>query len=220
MPGARTRRIARIRETLPFAEELEGLTREAHEGASFRIDRAEFTHLWYATPITRTRDSRPLEESNWTVITHDLEEKHPEGVESHSFGHWGHGWYERLYVRRDDAAAICAVQDWVTRLADYGIADEEHHSELEWEANHQIGTQCWSSDPDCPCEANTHNCADMLAVGIESGDIAADASEWYCNFCSEWYEMDSEWRQRAHSAAYRRECAALEEAGQLALSLV
>ncbi|MFE0775715.1 hypothetical protein [Streptomyces sp. NPDC058861] len=219
MPGARTRRIDRIRKAMPFTEELEKLTEQAHEGASFHRDRDEFTRMWYATSIMRTRDAGPLEESNWTVVTDDLVQSHPDGVETHSFGHWACGNYDRLYVRRDDALAIRAVQNWVTRLSDYGIADEEHYSEMEWDHNHPNEIECYSSDPECSCDANTHDCADMLAAGIASGDIAGDATEWYCGFCSEWYDMDAEWRKRARSAAYRVECAALEAAGQLALSI-
>ncbi|MFF9481369.1 hypothetical protein [Streptomyces sp. NPDC014733] len=220
MSGARTRRIARIREAIPFTEELEEFTKQAHEGASFHTDRDRFTRLWYATPIMHTRDSGPLEESNWVIVANDLMERHPEGMEVNSFGHWGFGTYERLYVRRDDAMAILAVQKWVAQLADYGIADEAHYSELEWESNHQIETQCWSTDPECPCEANTHLCVGVLSAGIASGDISSSADEWYCEFCCEWNDLDDEWRQRARNWDYQRECAELEAAGQLTISSV
>jgi hypothetical protein len=54
-------------------------------------------------------------------------------VSSQTFGHWGFGWYERLYVRRDDALALRAVQGWVGTIQDTGFASEERIDEAERE---------------------------------------------------------------------------------------
>ncbi|MFJ2187860.1 hypothetical protein ACIOJE_07810 [Kitasatospora sp. NPDC087861] len=130
-------------------ENLAELTREAHKGVWFRADSDDFTRIWFATPFTRKRDADALEESNWQVVTRDLEKRFPEGVSVHSFGHFAHGHYERLYVSTDDAVAIRAVQEWVGRLEEYAVADEMHYSGVEWERNHPEEGTCYSDDPDC-----------------------------------------------------------------------
>jgi hypothetical protein len=207
----------RIAKAVPFAEELAEYSRESHEGASFHIDRRAFEGLWYALPFSRTRDADAREESNFTVISNDLETRFPETVQSHSFGHWACGWYERLYVRKDDVAAILAAQAWADALAGYPVADEEHCSELEYERDHPNETDCYSSDPECSCPVNTHECAEMLASAFESGEVTKDSEEWYCDFCGDWRELDAEERARLASWEYRQECAALESAGQMRL---
>ena len=154
MSGARTKRIKRVTRAVgQIAEELAELTTECHQGASFHISRHDFESCWYATPFMQHRDSDPLEESNFAVIKKDLTRISPDGVDDRRFGHWGHGWYERLYVRRDDAAAILAVQSWINALSDYGVADEHHYSELEWERNHPGGSECYCDDPECSVKA-------------------------------------------------------------------
>ncbi|MFF4815246.1 hypothetical protein ACFY2K_11720 [Kitasatospora sp. NPDC001309] len=131
---------------------LEEFSKEAHKGTSFHVDRDDFTRLWLATPFMQTRDADALEESNWEVISGDLEKRFPEGVSIHSFGHFVHGYYERLYVRADDALAIRAIQEWVERLEECAVADETHYSEAEWKRNHPEEGTCYSDDPDC-CKA-------------------------------------------------------------------
>jgi hypothetical protein len=202
---------------MPFAEEIAEHTEGVHEGASFHIDRDEFTSNWYALPFSRTRDAEALELSNYTVITDDLMETHPEAFEVHSFGHWAVGWVERLYVRADDALAIRDAQKWADALASYGIADEEHYSATEYEQNHPSETECYSSDPECGCVKNTHSCADMLAAAIDTGAVKPDDDSWWCDFCCEWNDLDDEWRMRAEMAALRAELADMEAKGQLRL---
>ncbi|MFE9456014.1 hypothetical protein [Streptomyces californicus] len=215
--GTRDRRIARIRSAMPFVEELVEYTREAHSDASFHIDREAFEGMWYALPFSRTRDADALEESNWYVIAGELEEAFPESIQTHSFGHWGVGWYERLYVRADDALAIFACQKWAYFLADYAVANDEHYSETEWNHNHPSETECYSEDSECGCDKNTHDCADMLAAAIDAGAVKADDEAWWCDFCSEWNDLDDEWRVRAEMAALRADLADMEAKGQLRL---
>ncbi|QLE71133.1 hypothetical protein FGW37_05510 [Streptomyces rectiverticillatus] len=216
---SRRKRIARIAAAIPFVEELAEYTKECHKGASMHIDREAFEGLWYALPISRTRDAKALEESNYAVIERDLTERFPETVEAHSFGHWGYGWYERLYVRRDDAAALLAAQQWVDALASYGIADEEHYSETEYEHNHPSERECYSNDPDCGCEVKSHECSEMLSAAVESGEVASADEAWWCDFCNEWRDLDDSERARLVAWEYRKNCRAMEGAGQLALEV-
>lgn len=157
MTGARSKRICRIADSNEFGHlvaQLDEHTREAHEGATFHIDRDCLLSCWLATPFIVHRDSDALEESNWQVIKKDLSDCADE-VQVHSFGHWGFGWFERLYVRRDGVQALRRVQGWINALADYPVADEMHYSELEWERNHpgMYAGECYCDDPDCSVKA-------------------------------------------------------------------
>lgn len=46
---------------------------------------------WFLAPVSLTRDSGPLEESNFAVVLADLGGE-SDDVEVHRFGHWGPGW--------------------------------------------------------------------------------------------------------------------------------
>lgn len=152
MSGARTKRIKRLEKIFPslFAE-LTEFTNEAHQGATFHVERDSLVSVWFATPFMMTRDADALTESNFEVIRDDLQHISPEGVDVHHFSHWACGWYDRLYIRKDDAAQLRAVQAWINALADYPVADEDHFSELEWNRDHP-GTydgECYCDNDDC-----------------------------------------------------------------------
>lgn len=189
--SVRSRRAARILAAMEFAQELAEYTRQAHEGATFHIDRAELELQWYATGVSRTRDSDPLEESNWQVVSEDLQERFPESFDVHHFGHWACGWYDRLYVRADDAFAIRALQEWSDALSDYPIANEEHYSALEDDRNHPSERECYADD-DCGCDYNQHQQnldeqhAEYAAQNPE--EIDADFTYW-CETCGEWVDV-------------------------------
>jgi hypothetical protein len=152
--GARAKRTQRVRAAVgPIWDELDALTRDSHKGAVFHTNREQIEAAWFATPFMRTRDSDALAESNYQVIKADLEAISPDGVTDHRFGHWGFGWFEQIYIRRDDPRLIRAVEAWVIALSDYPVANEEHFCALEWEMDHPDGDEgeCYSQDPDCPC---------------------------------------------------------------------
>ena len=91
----------------------------------------------YLIALSQHRDSGALERSNWSVITEDVLSVPDTGVSD--FGdaaierasHWAVGWAEYLLVRPGSPAAIRA-QDWLNRLENYPVANEEHFSELEY----------------------------------------------------------------------------------------
>lgn len=156
--GARSKRIERVTSAYPeITKQLRMLTVGAHEGLTFHGPdvRQELETCWYATPFVATRDADALEASNFRVIRADLEQQCPDGVQVYHFGHWGCGWFETIYIRRDDAKAIKLTADWIKALDDYPVADESDFSELEWEMNHPGPGECYSDDPDChPAHVN------------------------------------------------------------------
>lgn len=102
---------------------------------------------WLVAPVSQTRDSGPLERSNFEVVKEDLEKAEPScedgDVEVHQFGHWGPGWFEIILVRPNTQAAIEA-QEWEDSLADYSIANEDHYSNLEHEECQQTWENCYT----------------------------------------------------------------------------
>lgn len=89
---------------------------------------------WRVAPVCQTRDSGPLDQSNYAAALAAIEEVDPEGEhhEEHRFGHWGPGWFEIIIVRPCTPAAIVAKQLELA-LQDYPLLDEEDHSAREWE---------------------------------------------------------------------------------------
>jgi hypothetical protein len=93
---------------------------------------------WLVAPVSRTRDSDTLAESNFAVVLADLGDE-GDNVESHRFGHWGPGWYEIILVRPGTPEASRA-EWWEGRLDGYPVANEEDWSDREYDA----ATEAWS----------------------------------------------------------------------------
>ena len=89
---------------------------------------------WLLAPVSQTRDSEPLEVSNFRTVLRDLEGADPEGEnhEVHRFGHWGPGWFEVILVRPDSDCHLKA-QEWTAALESYPVADDTDFYELEAE---------------------------------------------------------------------------------------
>lgn len=95
--------------------------------------------LNWGTFLGHHRDSTLLEESNWEVITNDMLNRFPDDVELVTFGHWGVGWIEEMFVRMRDeqgrfTSAFKAAVEWAEKLEEYPVADEMDYSEREYEA--------------------------------------------------------------------------------------
>lgn len=96
---------------------------------------------WLIAPCGQNRDSDSLTRSNWEVQQRELEKLDESAAanhddytpiyEIHRFGHWACGWVELAIVKPGTTAAEYA-QELADALADYPVADESHHSELEW----------------------------------------------------------------------------------------
>ncbi len=92
------------------------------------------------------RDSDRLERSNWEVISKDLLKKHPKTVEITNCGHWLVGWVDHLTIKMVDkngriTRAGIDVLDWLEKLDQYPIADEDHYSNLEYTENYDNALQ-------------------------------------------------------------------------------
>lgn len=91
---------------------------------------------WLVVPVSVTRDSGILDQSNFETacaLVSDASVADNElSFETHRFGHWGPGWFEILIVRPGSAAAVAAA-DIESRLADYPVLDDDDHSEREYD---------------------------------------------------------------------------------------
>lgn len=97
---------------------------------------------WYML-LSQTRDSEPLERSNFAVardIMRQFDEQEVPGsdigecsVQVASFGHWGCGWMECIMIHESNAAALEKASELLERLDDYPVLNEEHFSQLEYE---------------------------------------------------------------------------------------
>lgn len=110
-----------------------------HAGA-FLPDRQD----WLVVPVIKTRDSGPLACSNFECAWSRIEDASvlddALSCESHSFGHWGPGWFEVILVR---PGSHCATEGEriEAELADYPVLDEDDYSARELEAAESF----WSS---------------------------------------------------------------------------
>jgi hypothetical protein len=90
---------------------------------------------WLVAPCSRTRDSDELVSSNWEAMIASLEEVDPDGDDhdTHTFGHWGPGWFEIALVR-PGSAAHTEVERIASALADHPVLDEEDYYRREHDA--------------------------------------------------------------------------------------
>lgn len=86
---------------------------------------------WLVCPVMHTRDSGPLDESNFHSTLKSLGGE-SDAVEVHRFGHWGPGWFEVILVSPD--GPIKDLGEIVCSLADYPVLDEHDFSVREQEA--------------------------------------------------------------------------------------
>lgn len=90
--------------------------------------------------VSRTRDSGPLDESNFASAL-ELLGGESEDVQIHRFGHWGPGWFEIILINPEAKDKLAIAEEIESSLADYPVLNEEDFSNREWE---QIN-QYWDS---------------------------------------------------------------------------
>lgn len=90
---------------------------------------------WLVAPVSRTRDSGPLAESNFAAFL-EIVGGESDDVEVHRFGHWGPGWFEIILVRPGTEAAAGAKRA-ESSLEDRPVLDEMDYSAREWEAKEE-----------------------------------------------------------------------------------
>jgi hypothetical protein len=96
---------------------------------------------WLVLGVMRTRDSGPLDESNFASALKSLGGE-SDTIEVHRFGHWGPGWFEIILLhpsRERDGDEIEGA------LADYPVLDDSDHSEREQEAANETWRHCYST---------------------------------------------------------------------------
>jgi hypothetical protein len=100
---------------------------------------------WLVCPVTRTRDSGPMEESNFHAF---LEGLGGEGgnVEVHRFGHWGPGWYEIIIINPKEERLVAEAEAMEASLDNYPVLNEEDLSKRENDAENDAWVSWGRSD--------------------------------------------------------------------------
>lgn len=93
----------------------------------------------WAFTIARHRDSGLLAESNWHVITTDMESRFPDDCIVVGASHWAVGWIDHFAVRMLDdngnvTSAGIAILEWQGALENYPVASDDDYSNREYEA--------------------------------------------------------------------------------------
>ena len=88
---------------------------------------------WYVLPVSQTRDSGNLAESNFIAALEILGGERTNIVEVHRFGHWGPGWFEIIIVNPRAGKTMKKALGIESSLADYPVLDESDLSAREWE---------------------------------------------------------------------------------------
>jgi hypothetical protein len=108
--------------------------RRAASDTGWDLDRWRGHHRWGEVallPWSQTRDSGPLERSNFRVILASLRRIDDQGTAVVRFGHWGFGWIEHITIDPARPALADAVRQWQDALASYPAASDEDLAELE-----------------------------------------------------------------------------------------
>jgi len=87
---------------------------------------------WYLMPVSRTRDSECLENSNFIAFLKEMGGE-SETVEVHRFGHWGPGWYEIIIVDPADEKAMDRAYELARALENYPVLDDDDYASREME---------------------------------------------------------------------------------------
>lgn len=84
---------------------------------------------WLVLPTSRTRDTGPIEESNFAAALERLGGK-SDTVQVHRFGHWGPGWFEIIVVHPSRESEAEEIEK---SLENYPVLDEDDMSRRETE---------------------------------------------------------------------------------------
>ena len=130
---------------------------------------------WLVLGLMQTRDSGPLDKSNFAAALAILGGEGDE-CEVHRFGHWGPGWFEVIIVK-PGTDVFDKAEDIERSLADYPVLDEEDHSSREW-------------DEFCS-DWNDYACRDMVRQIVKTFELQDAADELLLDadndFLREWY---------------------------------
>lgn len=85
---------------------------------------------WLVLPVSRTRDSGALAESNFDAALKMLGGE-SDNVEVHNFGHWGPGWFEIIAINPDCPEILKIAESIESSLENYPVLDESDFSSRE-----------------------------------------------------------------------------------------
>jgi len=96
---------------------------------------------------SKTRDSDPLERSNFDCILRDIDpnvdtEKENENIIVVSFRHWACGWVETIMIHESEKKAIAQGNDIQTQLNIYPVYDDDHYDQLKHDEAQDIWKNC------------------------------------------------------------------------------
>lgn len=112
---------------------------DSHINLDRQLDGEETRENWLVAPVSRTRDSGALDQSNFESALQSLGGE-SETVEVHRFGHWGPGWYEIILIAPDSDAARIG-EEIESALENYPVLDDEDYSSRE----HEEYLEAWDS---------------------------------------------------------------------------
>jgi hypothetical protein len=105
------------------------------------MDALDDRQNWRVLPVSRTRDSGPLDESNFDAALRALGGE-GEHVEVHRFGHWGPGWFEIILISPDaPEGVLITAGEIVSALESCSVLDEDDYREREEE----IVLEAWNN---------------------------------------------------------------------------
>jgi hypothetical protein len=91
---------------------------------------------WGFTNVDQNRDSDVLEKANFKYITEDLMGSFPEDFRIETYNHWAVGSVDRLVCRiyeedrKTVALPFVLAMEWLDKLADYPVADEQMYQDM------------------------------------------------------------------------------------------
>lgn len=108
---------------------------------------------WFVLPLIKTRDSGPLDESNFEIAARRLGAPSDTCIRG-EFSHWACGWFEILLLAPEREQEGQAIAD---ELDSYPILDESDFSKRESE----LEFECWPN----------YGCAEMIRMMAEKFDL-------------------------------------------------
>lgn len=100
--------------------------------------------------LVQTRDSNPLDRSNYETALDALGGETEGKVETRSVGHWDCGYFDQIMVKNDpkNIVKIKKVLELKEFLEDYPVLDDSHFSDLEHEEAGETFENCYKYELD------------------------------------------------------------------------
>lgn len=87
---------------------------------------------WLVVPVSQTRDSGPLDQSNFATALETLGGESKD-CEVCRFGHWGPGWFEIIIINPASAKLVELAESIESSLANYPVLSDDDYSRREHE---------------------------------------------------------------------------------------